>query len=191
MKVAGMNFRLSSFAEPVTPASASDATLRNEISRLLSFNRMRGQLAYYLPEYARIIDPEGVMVPDLVVAEMHRAATHGVRDVVSWSRFAEDYPKNSEPWRRIASAASIIAATLDTEGKNHIYHHLEDSSRSSSHPAGEMNPQPGQELEQCQRELDEETDRTLLEYRRWDRDRAQAIYNHTVAQFEEEQGNHS
>ena len=188
-KVVGMNFRLSSFVERVTSVSAANAGVRTEVARLLGFMRQRGQLAYHIPRHARSVDPEGFIVPEVIVAEMRAVAANGAQEVANWSRLAEQYPKNSDPWRRIASAACTIAQGFDSRGKNHIFHQLEDGSRSSSHPAGEMNPQPAAELEQCRQDQAEEQDPALREYRQWAVDRAQAVYEHTVESFNEEMEN--
>jgi hypothetical protein len=190
-KVAGMNFRLSSFVEKVTSVSSTDAGVRFEVARLLCFMGQRGRLAYHIPRHARSIDPEGLIVPEVIITEMQAVAANGPQQVANWSRLAEQYPKNSDPWRRIAAAACTIARGFDSRGKNHIFNHLEDGTRSSSHPAGEMDPQPAAELEQCLQDQAAEQDPALREYRQWAVDRARAVHEHTVESFNEEMENQS
>jgi hypothetical protein len=187
-KIVPSQVRLSKFVERISSQTSADPAVCDSVADLLSFNFQRNLLGYHLPEYLADIDPEGWLVPELVVQKIASKPNPTGDDIYPWSRFAASYFPNSDPWRLIAAASTKAAADLSDRSKTGIYLSLESGIRSSSYPSGEMDPQPKQDLEECIKLRDSEKDANLAAYRDWKVRFAQAHYDQAVAEFREERG---
>jgi hypothetical protein len=113
----------------VSAEDAAKPEVRRVVAELLDFNT-RHSLGYYLPDYIHDLDPEGHLIPDLIVHKIREFAASP--DLAySWSRYAANYPLNSEPWKKIAAAAVSATASMPPRAQNNIYFSLENQIRST------------------------------------------------------------
>ena len=72
------------------------------------------------------LDPDGLLVPDLVIAELARLGLpRAARDVTSWSEAARSYAIDTPPWLEIARTACALAErTLSPDDVFWVYHSL-------------------------------------------------------------------
>jgi hypothetical protein len=187
-KVIPTRHRLTKYVTPV-PAGPVQPAAKECILTLLSYTKSKVTGGYVLPEYAAEVDPEGTILPELIEERIHSAGKDK-EEIWIWARFAGHYGFNSVPWKEIAKTAIQAAESLSAQDQNSIFVVLMPQGfKSSNYPAGEMDPRPGQELEQRRRELQEETEPTLLPFRKWHLAIAQAEYDQAVARFKEESEN--
>jgi hypothetical protein len=178
--------RLTKYVTPISGTLPVPARVKELLLKLLSYTKRKDVVGYILPEYAQEIDPNGAVLPELIEERIGSSAGDK-EEIWVWTRFAGHYGFNSQPWRKIAKAAIQAAQKFSTEDRVSIFVALlPQEFKMSNFPAGEMDPRPGQELEQRRREMKEETDTTILSFRQWHLAMAQAQYDQTVARYKEE-----
>lgn len=188
-KVIPTRHRLTKYVTPVQATGPVQPAAKECILTLLSYTKSKVTGGYVLPEYAAGVDPEGTILPELI-EERIRSAGDDEEEIRIWAHFAGYYGFNSQPWKRIAKAAIQAAQNLSAQDRNFVFGVLlPQGFRSSNYPAGEMDPRPGQELEQRRKELQQETELTLLPFRKWHLAIAQAEYDKAVARYKEENEN--
>ena len=154
------------------PVSQED---RHAIEALLSHNLTRGPLPYHVPEYAKQIDPSGLLIPDMVVENLRTLKDEKDADrITRWSRFAGQYDDESDAWRKIAKAACAIGTGLDDDSRNDIYLSLERTGEVFSVEPGQLNPRWQEKLDRARKAFERETDPDLLPFRGWRVSRAEA-----------------
>jgi hypothetical protein len=178
--------RLTRYVATLTAADAASPAIKQAFEAFLNYSERTDVVGYILPRYAAELDPNGLMVPDLL--RTHLLSVGGNKEGIwTWSQFAGYYPFNSNAWRTIAIAASEAAKGLPERDRQSVYVNLlPQEGKSSSFPAGQMNPLPAAELQCRKREFDEENDVALAPFRQWHLAVAQANYDQTVARFREE-----
>lgn len=187
-KIVPTRLKLSEFIRPPDAESAKDNSIRESMERLLDFNNERNLIGYVLPKYAVQADPEGLLVPQLVVDRLSHVNHGDSEQIWLWSRYAGYYPKNSGSWRAIAIAACRLADGLSARERIKIYASLEGKEATvHSHPVGEMDPSYEVELQEAQSELENEKGRELIHYRQWKLNVAEAEYERATAIFRENQ----
>jgi hypothetical protein len=176
--------RISKFVAPMTPQAAADASTRAAVADLVAASLGRDTVGYSLPKYLRDIDPDGLVVPDVVVDEIHRAGTDDKR-IWRLARIAGPLDQSSPGWRKIARAALAAAVHLRTKERKAVQFALtERSSRAFSIRRGEVPEQFVRAVELARERLESEPEEQFRplweaqlaaaeeELRRW-QDRAQ------------------
>jgi hypothetical protein len=177
---------LTRYVAPISPTEAATSGAAQSIDAFLIYAERKDVVGYILPRYSVDLDPQGLIVPKLVQSRIHAAAGNLER-IWMWSRFAGHYSFNSAPWKTIAKAAIDAAKDLPEREQGSIYASLlSQEIKTSSYQAGQMNPQPAEELQRRKTECDEETDPALMPFRTWHLAVAKAEYEQTVERFREE-----
>lgn len=188
-KIIPTRHRLTSYVTPVPATQPVQPAAKESMLTLLGYTKRKDTVGYILPEYASELDPGGAVLPELI-EERIKSAGNDKEEIWIWARFAGHYGFNSQPWKRIAKAAIQAAQNLSAQDRGSIFVVLlPQEFKSSNYPAGEMDPRPAQDLEERRRELQEETDSTVLIFRKWHLAIAQAEYDQAVARFKEENEN--
>ncbi|MCP4104700.1 MAG: ATP-binding protein [Desulfobacteraceae bacterium] len=190
-KIVPNQFNLSEFVCPADAESIKETSVINSIKKLLGFNDQQNSVGYALPEYTVQVDPDGLLVPSLVVDKLSDIEDKiNSEQIWLWSRYAGYYPKDSESWRTIAVAACKLSNKLRERERIRIYSSLESQKvKVRSRPVGEMDPWYENELQNVRLELENEKDQELLKYRQWKLKVAEAEYEHAFEVFKENQGN--
>jgi hypothetical protein len=185
-KLVPTRFRLTMFVLELSPTSEQSELEREQAGTLLEYATRRDLLGYILPQYAADIDPRGTVVPKLVTSRIESLVTKDRDSVCEWARFAGYYGFNSPPWKEIAKIAVMSSRDLPERDRISVFVELLPREiKSSSYPAGEMDPRPERELIARKGELQDETDSDLLRFRRWHLEFAQSNYDHALALYNE------
>ncbi|WP_141620721.1 ATP-binding protein [Myxococcus sp. AB036A] len=158
----GYHARLSKYVRRVTAADVENTEVKKAVNDLLTFVNDNGSVGYYLPKILRDIDPDGLLVPSAVVAQIKASDPEFARRL---ARIASAYAVNSAPWRTIAAATIHASMPLGEEALHPIYNALsEREHRSWSAPLGEVPPIFAAALEQARSALNSEADHNLRPY---------------------------
>ena len=186
-KLVPTRHRLTEYIAPLVPLEPPSPLLREQISGLLAYNQRSDLLGYILPEYATDLDPHGVIVPELIQAQVQSLQPPAKDSLWPWTRFAGYYGFNSPPWRTISKTAINAIKGFSVRDKNSIFVSiLPQQIKSSNYPSGEMDPRPAADLELRKRELEEEVDQDLIPFRQWHVAMAKAEFDHTLARYNED-----
>lgn len=186
-KLVPTRHRLTNYVAPLEPPGPPDPLLKEQISGLLAYNQRQDMIGYILPQYATDLDPHGVIVPELIQAQIQSLQPLAKDTLWPWTRFAGYYRFNSPAWRTISKAAINAIKGFPAKEKGSIFVSiLPQEVKSSSYPAGEMDPRPAADLDLRKRELQEEIDQDLIPFRQWHVGMAQAEFDQTLASYNEE-----
>jgi hypothetical protein len=187
-KIVPTRLKLCEFICPITPESAKDNTVKESMERLLDFNDQRNLIGYILPKYAVQTDPEGLLIPRLIVDRLSRVNHGDSEQIRLWSRYAGYYPKNSESWRTIALISCRLADKFRERERIKIYSSLESQDINVlSHPAREIDPWYENELQDVRSEFENEIDQELIQYRQWKLNVVEAAYERALTIYRENQ----
>jgi hypothetical protein len=129
--------RISAYVAPVAGDDATDDTIVDAVAQLVAFVSDTGTIGFYLPDVLRDIDPDGLVVPEIVVARF--ASASQASEVRRLARVASAYAVNSVPWRSIALAAIRCAKPYGEDTLRSVYGALGASGvRSWSSAIGEV-----------------------------------------------------
>lgn len=181
-------YRLTKFTKSIEPSDQYSARVVAQMEILLRYNDRHDTLGYYLPLYASDLDPSGVIVPALI-AKRIRESVDSASDISLWTRYCGAYAFNSAPWKIMACASAEIAEKLPLDDKNAIFTTLMPQEfKTSSYPAGQMDPRPAQEVSLRREELESETEPGLAAFRKWHLDLVETMYEQALGRYREEQG---
>lgn len=170
IRVLGSQFSLAYFVEGVSKENYMDKSVRSSVIQIVNLIKDGDLISYILPIWIKSIDPEGLLIPD-IVAEL---ITKG-DDSSGWRRLrrvAMGYPLNSGPWRKIA-IATANRAEQESDG-NSVFHDLTNAGmRSWSSSPGEVPILFIKQLEDAACLLSTETDASLKPLWEWNLNRAQ------------------
>ncbi|MES2640204.1 MAG: ATP-binding protein, partial [Myxococcota bacterium] len=88
--------RLSAYVRALTPGDLADKPTTDAVKLLLSYVDDTGRLGHSLPRYARDLDPDGVLIPDLVVAAIATTPATAFDEAWKWARFGGGYPNAAD-----------------------------------------------------------------------------------------------
>ncbi|WP_189525213.1 ATP-binding protein [Nostoc sp. 'Peltigera membranacea cyanobiont' 232] len=180
--------RLSQWIDPISSEQAGDITIRNFITKLLSYTDSSPMLLYGFPRYLVDVDPTGIITADLVVEKLTDARIReNPRKIYQWSKFAGYYPDDSPAWRKIAHEACSLAVRFDDRHKYSIFHALKNSEpKMSISTIGEVPANFQMAVETAQQRLEAETDSILIPFREWMLQSAQAELTSEIERVKEE-----
>lgn len=160
--------RLSSYVKPIEATDVANKETKQAVKELLDFINDSGRLGYLLPEYAYDIDPQGLIVPNIIVDYINSVHDNDLQ--YKLARFAGIYEINSEGWRKIAKEVCKHANTVDDKTRYTLYNALTGSTqkiRSWSGPVGEV---PGlfiKAVQDVEKFLNAEDDHDLIPFWEW------------------------
>lgn len=165
------------FLKIVNPVEKKDIVskdMKAALDELLSFNNHK-DLYYVLPDIVVKLDPEGFLIPAMLVERIKKGVflCEKLEDTPSeyeWTRYAGYYFVNSKPWRMIAKVACGIAIQ-ETETKNEklslFSSLLSHKSEVFSAHYGEVSPHFYNKVERAQSDLNNESDSEIKEFMKW------------------------
>jgi hypothetical protein len=157
------NIRLSKFVKKIAGDDSASPSIAKAVGEVLELIRDNGSVGYYLPEMLRDVDPEGLVVPNVLAARASSAS--GAEDVRRLARIGGAYAINSQPWRTIALATIRAASPLGSDALRAAYGALGDRGiRSWSGAVGEVPPIFLAAVDDARRNLDGETQQELRPY---------------------------
>jgi hypothetical protein len=172
--------RLSRFVRPVDGADANTSGVRTTVAKLLEFIISSQEVAGNLEEYAGDVDPNGLVVPEIVAEHLKDIADPQSDDFWRWSRIGGAYfpnPTPEAPWRTIAKVVCRYAQFAEDERRrSSLFYCLR---RSHHHTfAGSAVDYFGRLVDKARRELDAETDADIKRFWEWNLAAAQAELSH-------------
>jgi hypothetical protein len=118
-RAVGYDSSLGQYVEPVRPGVTDPAELRAVLSELLDLVDDQGTVGYRLNEILHDVDPNGLILAD-IIAERIRNATS--ESVWPYLRLARSYVVNTTAWRTIALPAIELAEKYETiEERNSVF----------------------------------------------------------------------
>ena len=166
----------------------------SELYRLIELSLMPTFLAYEdIPKYAKVLDEDSQFVPQYIKQQLDLLwdnVPSDVREITKWSRFAGYYDNDSSEWRIIAVPTCGLASKLPKKNRVRVFCSLNPTNtgvRSSS--VGSVDLYYEEEVEKAKTRLENETEASLLSYRKWMLDVSMSELEWARGRAEEDFGN--
>ncbi|OQA88369.1 MAG: hypothetical protein BWY28_01583 [bacterium ADurb.Bin236] len=180
-RVIPLRLHLSKYVQPINSHDLSNDAARKDIEALLGFIDNKGWLGYVLPEYLFDVDPDGLLIPDIVKERLDGFQSKDADAVWKWSRIAGQYPMNSDAWRKMAISACRFADRADEKTRLDIFVSLiERKIEGWSSSPGEVPPHFYEKVEKARQMLESETDVFLKSFWEWNHENAQSELQHHI-----------
>jgi hypothetical protein len=154
---------------------------------LLAFVGDAGASGYYLPEVLRDVDPEGLVVPGLVVARVSSATD--AEQVRRLARIGGAYVVRTPAWTAVAKAMLRASSVNSEEIRRSVFRALGGSGITSwSGVPGEIPEVFKSEVESAKAALAAESDELLQAYWAWRVRLAEANLEGETQRAKEERG---
>jgi hypothetical protein len=179
--------RISRYVQRITAAEASKPEVTQAVEELLGFIDDSGTAGYYLPEVLNDVDPDGLLVPGLVVARVAKATE--AEQVRRLARIGGKYVAGTRAWEDIAKAVLRFPLVQSEDDQRSIFSALGDRGVTSwSGIRGEVPPVFVAEVESTKSSLEAATDEGLRRYWAWRVRRAEADLREEEQRAKEERG---
>jgi hypothetical protein len=122
----GVGERISSYVTPISETDAIRDAVHESTRRLVRLAMEDGSVGYRLPEHIVDIDPNGLVVPDIVIEEF--GATVDAEHRRRLARVGGAFPLNSDAWRRMARPMLSEAAKWPAKERGGMFFALADRS---------------------------------------------------------------
>lgn len=160
--------RLSSYVQPIGADTLLNTDVRQSINELVLLAADCGLVGRYVPEHVRDVDPQGLMVPDLVVVNLHKLGSECIDEVLRLARLGGVYLTNSLSWRKVAIVVCRIAASVDEKTRRSLFESLIDRrARPWAGTRGEVPKLFPDAVDEARRFRDEETDPIMVPFWDW------------------------
>jgi len=158
--------RIGKYVQRITAAEASQPAVVQAIKTLLGFIDDKGTVGYYLPEVLHGVDPEGLVVPGLVVALIGQAAD--AERVRRLAGIAGEYVAGTPAWEDIAKVALRSPHVQSKDHERSMFRALGAGGvKAWSGTPGEVPPVFIAEVESAKSFLAATTDEYLRRYWEW------------------------
>ncbi|HNH47159.1 MAG TPA: hypothetical protein PKY30_08980, partial [Myxococcota bacterium] len=166
-------YPISHFVKPITASDRENLETRAVLKDLLGWLPNRGSVGYYLPQLLGDVDPDGILVPDLVASALQSSLSADEQQRLA--RIASRYPLGSLPWRAIAKPALNAVRRRSQEDRFRLYSALSEKGVVEWQSAiGEVPTLFRSAVEEAVRRRDEEQDADFRDFWDWMVDGAQA-----------------
>ncbi|MCC6999915.1 MAG: ATP-binding protein [Deltaproteobacteria bacterium] len=181
-------YRFSKFVSPLEADAGRDISVREKFEGFLRACVNHASLYYGLPQYVSDLDPNGVLAPDVVAAEV--AKIHATGDQFwKWARLAAAYRMNSAPWRTIAQSVCIAASRIEQSKRRSIFSALVDGRSIGWHAnVGEVPKVFTEAVDEARRLLADEDDPLLKPFWAWHLEVAEDDLREQVERAKEDRG---
>lgn len=160
--------------KPISNLEELTEVMTASLKGLLRFYNHESMLSLRLPVILTHIDPDGIILPDLIVKKLKKCRLQQQEDPANNGcflliRYAAYYPVNSIPWRTIAIGACNLIKELDRDQKEKVYSALLNKNFSSC--AGyedEISARYLNAVKETQKDLEDENEeilKDLMHYR--------------------------
>lgn len=160
-------FRFFQFVDTSAKGPDSKTEIEQVIRRLLQLNDKPYPVGYYLPEWASGLDPQGEIVPDLVLEKLEEAKrTNDVEKVREWARYAGEYYETTPQWRKIALSVAEFASKLTDQKERYglLWSISYKEMQSWSGTYGEFHPRWQEAVDREEKRTKDETDPHLKKF---------------------------
>jgi hypothetical protein len=179
--------RISRYVQPITAAEASQPEVTQAVEELLGFIGDNGTAGYYLPEVLHDVDPEGLVVPGLVVALVAQATE--AEQVRRLARIGDEYVAGTRTWEDIAKAVLRSPLVQSEDNQRSMFSALGGGGVTSwSGTPGEVPSIFLAQVEFTKSSLAAATDEWLRRYWAWRVRRAEADVREEQQRAREERG---
>jgi hypothetical protein len=174
IRVIPLRLHLSAYVQPITKNDLANEATHNDIEALLGFICSDNLLGYVFPEYLHDVDPNGVLIPDIVKERFEGLSPENTDDAWKWARIIGQYPMNSEAWRKMAISACKFATRADQETQASIFASMISSDIEAwSGEYGQVPPHFLDAADEAHQTLENETNEHLRHFWEWNHKRAQ------------------
>ena len=179
--------RISRYVRPIAVAEARQPEVTQAVEELLRFIDDNGTAGYYLPEVLHDVDPEGLVVPGLVVAFVAQATE--AEQVRRLARIGDEYVAGTRIWEDIAKAVLRSPIVQSEDIQRSMFSALGGRGVTSwSGTPGEVPPVFLAEVESAKSSLAAAKDEGLRRYWAWRVGRAEADVREEQQRAKEERG---
>ena len=157
--------------DPITETDIQNETIKSSVKDLFNLRSKKSFIRYYLPQFAPIADPLGLIIPPMIAEKIKNKEFSNENNKfpgeLTWSEYAGYYLINSPPWRVIAKEACKSAREKSSSHKEQIFNSLLKPTYSFEAKMGEVAPYFINQLKDAEKDLKNETDDQLKEFMEW------------------------
>ena len=163
-----IRLKLSGYVKPLGGEATPQADQnKSEVARLLSMIDRTDGLDYVLPEYARELDPHGVLVPQLVVEMLREMPSGDHERFWRWARFGGVYAENTPAWRTIAKEVCAAAGRAEEAVRVSFFNRLTNTTGAWTGVPGEVASVFHAAVDRAETDLRAEKDSDIRLYWEW------------------------
>jgi hypothetical protein len=165
--------RIFNHIKPIFNAEEVTDAMTASFKGLLEFYKHESMLKFLLPEILTNLDPNGIILPVLIVRKLKKYEFQQQEDPTknegfNLIRYAAYYLTNSAPWRTIAIEACKLVHELDSDQRKKIYSALLHKHFSSWTGIGdELSALYLDAVKRAQKDLKDEKEEILKELMRY------------------------
>ena len=181
--------------DPIKKEDVASKKIKATLKKLLDFNNSNNLLYYKLPSIVNQIDPEGFLIPTLIVERITKKQflckkLEDTAPEYEWTRYARYYSINSKPWRVIAEKACHIACStrIDEEKHSIFLSLLENKPQFFSSYPGQVPSHFYDKVKETGLDFSKESDPNIKEFMKWRHKYAKKVLE--MAKLENKEENH-
>lgn len=171
-KIIPWRFKIFKFVQTITENDKDDIGKKEILRSLLEYNSNNNLLSYELPDLMINIDPEGMMLPELLLEKIQQSISENNLDkIIPWSRYAGQYQYNKDIWRKLSeSVLNFALEKCDEEQRKRLYSSLYSKVHEIESWCGspdELHPRFHEKVDKAQKDYDDESDSVFKKYFKW------------------------
>ncbi|MGD2085145.1 MAG: hypothetical protein PVH61_03080 [Candidatus Aminicenantes bacterium] len=172
-KIISSHNEIINCVKKIKDANEVTETILTSFRKLLEFYNHKSALRYFLPEILTNLDPDGIILPDLIVEKLRECEFQLQEDLTESEcfkliRYAAYYQINSASWRAIAIEASKLVQELDRDKRKRIYSALLTKHFSSwAGIEDEISAYYLNAVKRAQKDMDDEDEEILKDLMRY------------------------
>ena len=183
----GRGERISSYIKAITDRDSGKKDVKAAVEQLVALAVGEGSVGYQLPDHLRDVDPEGRVVPAVVVDALSRTADTEQRRRLG--RVVGAYPLNSAAWRDMARPMLAQAAKLSERDRNGLFFAIANRSTGVwRRSIGAVSETHVRAVERAREQLEDEEEEVFRDLWQWRLDIAQARLSDQEELAKEERG---
>jgi len=171
-KIIPWRFKLNKFIQIISENDKEDDAKIEIMEKLLEYNTNNKLLSYEIPDLLIDVDPEGIILPDLLLDRINQAILKKNLDkIIPWSRYAGQYKDNSNVWRKLSlPVLEFVLNNCNKEETNRLYSSLYTKVNEIESWWGapdELHPRFQEKIDRAQKDYDKETNPAFKKYFEW------------------------
>ncbi len=178
-KIIPWTFKIYKFIQIISENDKEDVDKKGTLKSLLGYNLNNNLLSYELPDLMIDIDPNGLMLPELLLEEIHQAISENNLDkIIPWSKYAGQYQDNKDIWCKLSKPILDFAIEkCGEEQRKRLYSSLYSKVHEIESWWGfpdELHSHYQEKVNKAQKDYDNEKDSSFKSYFKWCLDGAEA-----------------
>lgn len=176
------------FVQPFDPDKNDINQFEQTLDRLFAFNNKEYPIGYHLPSWIVKLDPQGVKVPAMIQSRLKALGNLiAPKALIMWSRYAAEYPENSDSWRKIACCAIGLSSEMSKSEREKVFQSIKKKGIESwFNLYGEFHPRWEQAVKDAEENLKIESDSNLKMYFLWKLNTAKNVFEMEKTKHKEE-----